>query len=60
MEEHTKTEKIRTTKYIPMQNRRGCREPNTSWRLDFFIRYELKNVEIDTGYALNDGKGEIV
>lgn len=30
MDVQTKTEKIRTTKYIPTQNRKGCNEPITS------------------------------
>jgi hypothetical protein len=30
MDVQTNTEKIRTTQYIPTQNRKGCREPMTS------------------------------
>jgi hypothetical protein len=36
-EEQINTEKMRTTQYMPTQNRNGCREPNTSCLLVFFI-----------------------
>lgn len=36
-EEQINTEKISTTQYMPTQNRNGCREPNTSCLLVFFI-----------------------
>jgi hypothetical protein len=52
-EVQTKTEKMRTTKYIPMQNSRGWREPNMSWRFVFFIRYFLGPSEL--GYRINTG-----
>lgn len=36
-DEQTKIEKIRTTQYMPTQNKSGCREPIMSWRLGLFM-----------------------
>lgn len=36
-----KTEKMSTTKYIPMQNSNGCNEPRINWRFVFFIRQDF-------------------
>ena len=57
-EEQIKTEKISTTKYMPTQKRNGCREPNTSCLLVFFIAIEIKFFEKDNGYSLTKLKHE--